>query len=196
MSLDSNKRVPSRGGPSPDLWPKWMWVAVPVLVVVVVAGLWWAIFSPSDKTPTSTPSPTARVIRTQPTQGATAISTLTISDTLQTPVATALRTTVALPTFTPTAATGVSTPKAESTAAPGGGVGLAVGSKPKVTGTSGSGLVMRANAGTGQPRVKTLSDGAVVEIIGGPKDANGYTWWQVRDEAGVTGWVADKWLVK
>jgi hypothetical protein len=34
----------------------------------------------------------------------------------------------------------------------------------------------------------------VVEILDGPKEADDYTWWQVRDEAGITGWVAGEYL--
>jgi uncharacterized protein YraI len=54
---------------------------------------------------------------------------------------------------------------------------------------------MRAGAGTGQARVKTVPEGAVVEVIGGPKDANSYTWWQVKDAGGTSGWVVSKFLV-
>jgi len=55
---------------------------------------------------------------------------------------------------------------------------------------------MRSGAGTGHARVKTLRDGAILKVIGGSKEANGYTWWEVRDEAGTTGWVASEWLAK
>ncbi len=89
---------------------------------------------------------------------------------------------------------GVTTPTAE--ASTGDASGLGVGVKAKVTGTGGSGLNMRAGAGTGHARVKTLGDNTVVEIIGGPKEANGFTWWQVRDETGTTGWVASKYLTQ
>ena len=71
---------------------------------------------------------------------------------------------------------------------------LVVGSKAKVVGTGGSGLNVRSAAGTGQARIKTLPDGTLVEVIGGPTEADGFTWWQIRDEAGVTGWVASKFL--
>jgi uncharacterized protein YgiM (DUF1202 family) len=55
---------------------------------------------------------------------------------------------------------------------------------------------MRAGAGTGHARVKTLPEGTVVEVIGGPKEANSYTWWQVRDDGGTSGWVVSKFLVQ
>ena len=72
--------------------------------------------------------------------------------------------------------------------------GLKIGDKPKVSGTGGVGLRMRADAGTGHAIVKTLAEGSVVEVIGGPKEANELTWWQVRDQTGVAGWVAAKYL--
>ncbi len=187
MSLDANKRPPSRSGSGQDLWPKWMWVAVPVLVVVVVAGLWWAILSPTDKPkPTPTPTPTLKIIQNQPTQAPTLINTLPA------PEVTATKMQLVLPTFTPTAAA-VVTPTAQPTATSAVSA-LQVGAKVRVTGTGGTGLNMRAGAGTGHARIKTLPEGTVVEIIGGPTEANGYTWWQVRDESGTTGWVVSRYL--
>ncbi len=186
MSLDSNRRTPRHGRASQDLWPKWMWIAVPVLVVVVVAGLLWAIFSPSDAAidnPTTTP--TMRIIREQPTQGPTLHSTLPPLEP------TATRQVLPLPTFTG-APEVVSTPTSSTqieTAAT-----LSVGSQAKVVGTGGSGLNVRSGAGTGNARIKTLPEGTTVEVIGGPKEADGFTWWQIRDQAGVTGWVASKFL--
>jgi len=162
-----------------------MWVAVPVLVVVVVAGLWWAIFSPPGQpSVTPTPSPTVAIIRSQPTQAPTVASTLPPQEP------TATRPVLPLPTFTPTAGT-VSTP---ATQVPTQVTGLRIGAKPKVGNTGGVGLNMRSDAGTGHARVKTLREGSVVEVIGGPKEANGFTWWQVRDESGVAGWVVAKYL--
>jgi len=187
MPLDSGTRPTRSGGQ--DLWPKWMWIAVPVLVIVVVAGLWWAIFSDSGPaTPTATPTPTMKAIYSPPTQMPPVQKTLVL-----TPTETVALPTLIIPTFTPTVE-GVTTPTAE--ASTGDASGLGVGVKAKVTGTGGSGLNMRAGAGTGHARVKTLGDNTVVEIIGGPKEANGFTWWQVRDETGTTGWVASKYLTQ
>ena len=183
MSLDSQR--PTRSGSSQDLWPKWMWIAVPVLVVVVVAGLWWAIFSPSETVPTPTPSPTMRVIPTQPTQAPTAQGTLPSETTA------ARRSLPALATFTSTPLL-VVTPTARAAAEAAEGLGIGV--QATVSGTGGTGLNMRSGAGTGNARVKTLPDGKTVEVIGGPKEANDFTWWQVRDEVGTTGWVVSTFL--
>jgi hypothetical protein len=183
MSLDSNR--PPRRGPEQDLWPKWMWVAVPVLVVVVVAGLWWAIFSPSPEPPTAAPTPTMPLVPTQPTQGPTPQATLAITAEETRPV---------LPqpaTFTPAPGELVATPTGEVAAE---SEELSIGSNATVVGTGAVGLNMRAGAGTGHARVKTLADGSPVEIIGGPRTANNLTWWQVRDAAGTTGWAAAQFL--
>jgi hypothetical protein len=183
MSLNSDSR-PGRGR-SQDMWPKWMWVAVPILVVVVVAGLWWAIFSdttsPNSRT---TPTPTLNVIGSPGTPQPTLFNTLPL--VTSTPTRPSL-----VETFTPTPES-VVTPTGEPTASE--PVGLAIGVSAKVVGTGGQGVNLRSAAGTGNARVKTLPDGTVVEVIGGPKDANDFTWWQVRDAAGVTGWAVSRYL--
>ena len=55
---------------------------------------------------------------------------------------------------------------------------------------------MRSGAGTGHPVVKMLPEDKVVEIIGGPQESTGYTWWQIRDDVGTSGWAADEFLNK
>jgi len=55
---------------------------------------------------------------------------------------------------------------------------------------------MRSGAGTGHPIVKMLAEDKVVEVIGGPQEATGFTWWQIRDEVGTSGWAADDFLRK
>ncbi len=190
MSLDS--RRPSRGGPDQDLWPKWMWVAVPVLVVVVVAGLWWAIFSPSPESPTAAPTPTMPLVPTQPTQAPSPQATLAIGTEPEEP-----RPQLPQPaTFTPAPVDLVTTPTTEGATETTTDTTeeLGIGAKAKVVNTRGVGLNMRAGAGTGHARVKTLPEGEPLEIIGGPREANGFTWWQVRDGAGTTGWAASQFL--
>lgn len=177
MALDPNKK-PSRSRSSQDVWPKWMWVAAPVLIVFIVAGLWWAVFSPlesGERTPTPTPTSRLAEPAVTPTEAS-------LPELLPPTPTLALLPTLPLPT--PTEAAPVAPTVAPTTAAP----TLAIGAKVVVQGTGASGLNVRTGAGTGHARVKTLPDGAVLEIIGGPKEADGYTWYQVRDEAGSTGW--------
>lgn len=181
MALDPNKRSTNHGGSLQDTWPKWMWFAVPILVVIVVLGLWWAIFSPSaTDTANKTVVPAAQLTKTQPTQGPTSQGTL--------PAAT--KAVVPLATFTPTPG-GASTPEATSSSGAGS---LTVGGKAVVATSGGAVLNVRAAAGTTQTVVKTLKQGVVVDVIGGPKTADGFTWWQIRDDSGTTGWASGDYL--
>jgi hypothetical protein len=75
--------------------------------------------------------------------------------------------------------------------------GLAPGNKASVTASGG--INMRAQPSTSAKAVTKLGAGAIVTIKDGPKDADGYTWWQVDDGAGNIGWAAtgtkdDPWL--
>lgn len=72
---------------------------------------------------------------------------------------------------------------------------------PPVTGKFASGdtvrttdyLNLRSGASTGYGAITTLSPGTTGTVVGGPKTANGYTWWQLRTSQG-TGWAAEDWL--
>ena len=188
MSLDASKR-PGRRGSNPDLWPKWMWIVVPVLAVVVVAALWWAVFSEPEVTePTPTPTPTMRSISTQPAEQVTPEETVAGGVTPTRPSLPPLSTATATPGGEP-AAVGPA-------ASTGGSRQWAPDDRVRVEGTGGAGLNMRAGAGTDHPRIKTVPEGGVLEIIGGPREANGFAWWQVRDSAGTLGWVVDEFLTQ
>lgn len=187
MSLNPNQR-PSRSRSNQEMWPRWMWVAVPALVVVVGLGLYWALFSqPADEPAVPTMTPTIQVIESVPALAATTEATADPANL--TPTRPSLP---PLATFTPTPMT-ITTPETpvptgEATSA----TGLTIGGKATVAASSG--LKMRAEAGTSSSQVKTLADGSVVEILDGPKEVDDYSWWQVRDEAGITGWVAGEYL--
>lgn len=64
------------------------------------------------------------------------------------------------------------------------------GTRLKVTNTQGQGANLRRDPSTQAPVVKTLSEGASVEGIGGERQAEGRSWRNVRDQSGTTGWVA------
>ena len=186
MTLDSGNR-PSRRQSKNDMWPTWMWIAIPVLVVVVVVAFWWALFADTGKDATKiTATPTVKIMRTQ----STATTVPASEEEAATPTLEVLATPVP-PTPTPAPeATDTPAPTPEEVAA------FAIGDSAKVVGTGGAGLNIRAGAGTGHPRIKTLKEGSVVELIGGPEEANDYTWWQMRDETGTTGWAASTFLEK
>ena len=188
MTLDSGKR-PSRRQSKNDMWPTWMWIAIPVLVVVVVVAFWWALFADTGQDKTKvTPTPTVKIMRTQ----STATPVPDPEEDAATPTLEVMATPVP-PTATP-APEATDTPVPPEPEDPPDA--MVVGDNATVVGTGGAGLNMRAGAGTGHPRIKTLKEGSTVELIGGPEDANGYTWWQLRDETGTTGWGADKFLEK
>jgi SH3-like domain-containing protein len=107
------------------------------------------------------------------------------------PTAVVIAPTTAVPTAT-------LTPTAVLTATVTPGFGLAPGKAVRVTASGG--LNVRDQASTSGKQVGKLNPGAVVKLRSGPKEANGYTWWQIDDGAGLVGWVAagtkeDPWLV-
>ncbi len=104
MALNSNQRPP-RSRSTQEMWPRWMWVAVPALGVVVGLGLYWALFSePADEPAVPTMTPTMQVIESVPSLAATAEATVDPANL--TPTRPSLP---PLATFTPTPMT-VTTP--------------------------------------------------------------------------------------
>ena len=151
--MPGNDSRPSRMRSTQEAWPKWMYVAVPALVLFVVIGLWWALFSPTTEEATeASVTPTRPVgVVDQPTQSPTEQATL--------PAYAPTNTTV-LPTLPPATAEAetavaeaVRTETAEAEAeeaAP--KEPLAVGDTALVCCTDGAGLRMRSGAGTSARR--------------------------------------------
>lgn len=73
-----------------------------------------------------------------------------------------------------------------------------VGSMVTVTNTGVFGLKLRKNPCVNDaqcPKITTLSDGTQLKVIGGPLQADGFTWWQINGTQW-TGWSAvGNWLV-
>jgi cytoskeletal protein RodZ len=160
--LDPRRSRKLKKSKRPDLRPSWSWLAIPLLVIGAVFGLWWGLYSPSEsaREPTPTPTPT-RIQRPQPSP------TPTMAVLFDTP-------TVA-PSATPTVVASIGTGRTVKVAA-------------------SEGLNMRAGAGSNQDLVKTMPDGTILAVMGGPVEADGHTWWQVRDSEGSVGWCAEDWL--
>ena len=74
--------------------------------------------------------------------------------------------------------------------------GLGSGSQVKVSGTDGFGVNMREGSGVTFGIVETIADETTLEIIDGPVEADGYTWWQVRIEDGREGWVVQDFITQ
>lgn len=114
--------------------------------------------------------------------GRSAVSTLTQVAPTPTPTATVLRPTVTLvPTPTP-APTPTPTQPAPTTIAVGGYVAVV------------EGVNFRRDPGRTAQIIRTLGNGEVLEVIGGPRDADELTWWQLRDPNGTEGWAAADFL--
>ena len=66
-----------------------------------------------------------------------------------------------------------------------------VGDRVQVTMSSGQ-LSVRVTPGTDAELVVSVNPGDQFTVMGGPQDANGYTWYQLRsDDGAVEGWAAD-----
>jgi len=72
---------------------------------------------------------------------------------------------------------------------------IAVGATVVVQGTGGGGLNLREQPSTYAARVGSVAEGAELTVLDGPKEADGYVWWQVRTADGKEGWGAANWLV-
>jgi len=153
----------------------WKLVIIIVLVVVIIFLLARACGSGSKEkpVPTAVPSPTTQL----------------------------------LPTFTPTPAggevlpttelgTGEQPPVApvETSEPPSSGDQLAINQTVEVTGTGKNKLSFRAGPGTDYKIIRLIKDGTRLTIIGGPKEADDYTWWQMKTEEGQVGWAVEDFL--
>ena len=84
-----------------------------------------------------------------------------------------------------------SPPRAEPQQAPSRGAAERV----VVTGTGDDGLNLRNEPGSAAERVKTLPDGAELEVVGADREVDGRTWRNVRDPSdGVSGWASAEFL--
>jgi uncharacterized protein YgiM (DUF1202 family) len=63
----------------------------------------------------------------------------------------------------------------------------------EVTVTEGP-LNMRAESNTDSEIVTELETGAILTVVSGPEEGENYVWWQVTDEAGNIGWVAEDFI--
>jgi hypothetical protein len=68
------------------------------------------------------------------------------------------------------------------------------GERVRITNPDGGNVNVRAEPSTSAPIVHKLQDGAELDIVGQNRDADGYTWRNVRLEDGKTGWVAGSFL--
>lgn len=104
--------------------------------------------------------------------------------------------TPALPTVAPFP-TATATPKPTPT--PSVPTEIAIGGYVKVVNTEADGLRFRWGPGMDNVTKKFIKDGTILEVLDGPEEADGLTWWRLEDlseedEDLKIGWAADEWL--
>jgi len=57
--------------------------------------------------------------------------------------------------------------------------------------TGGANLRCRSGPGGKNAVITKFPDGATVQVIDGPIEADDYTWWKVKFDRGVTGWCVE-----
>jgi cell division septation protein DedD len=133
-------------------------------------------------TPTPTPLPGATAtLPPSPTPTATSTPTHTPQPT-ETPSPTATDTSTPTPTPSPTL-----TPTPTPTPTP---------ILAEVGGTGGQGVWMYRQPGLQGGKISALRDGTVLTVVGGPVEADGYTWIEVIDPRGRLGWIPDRYLIR
>ena len=68
------------------------------------------------------------------------------------------------------------------------------GARVVVTGTGEDGMSFRTGPGTKYIRVAVLKDGDLLKVVGGPEEADGFTWWRLEAEDGTIGWAVGDFL--
>jgi len=64
-----------------------------------------------------------------------------------------------------------------------------------VQGTLGVGLNLRTEPAKQARLARNVKEGAVLTVLEGPEEADGYVWWKLRTPDGKEGWGAANWLV-
>lgn len=64
----------------------------------------------------------------------------------------------------------------------------------RVVRTDGDGLSVRTRPSTTAPRLEVVREGAVLELVGGERRADGRTWLEVRTSGGTRGWASAEYL--
>ncbi|MGQ9903391.1 MAG: hypothetical protein ACUVRU_03435 [Anaerolineae bacterium] len=126
-----------------------------------------------------------------------ALNTLALAPTATMLIITPTATDFAPPTATPYAPPTDTPPPPTPTVLTVSDDPIFVGAQVKVVDTGPNGLNFRREPSRSAERIRSLPEGSVHEVIGGPADADGYTWWQLRDPSdGATGWGAGIYLRK
>lgn len=106
------------------------------------------------------------------------------------------RPTAIVVTVTPSPIAPTATPLPAATALP-TPEGLYIGGYARVAGTGGDALRLRADPGLQTTTLKTIDEGALLQVLDGPREVDGVTWWRLRDlNDSAEGWAAQQFLVQ
>ncbi|MCX7852360.1 MAG: SH3 domain-containing protein [Caldilineales bacterium] len=67
---------------------------------------------------------------------------------------------------------------------------FSIGQRVEVFGTEGQGIRFRTGPGLNYITTTILQDGVVLTVVGGPEQADGFTWWRLQMDTGAVGWAA------
>jgi len=72
---------------------------------------------------------------------------------------------------------------------------ITVGAQIKIMDTGPTGLNFRKTPARAGERIRSLPEGNIYVVVGGPQKADGLTWWQLKDPTdGITGWGAQDYM--
>lgn len=163
--------------PEERYWTEYLRIALPVIGLLLMLGLFWfwaqQLIGDDNTEPEATNAPGMVVTPTEQINVPTAtVEVVATAEPTQPPAPTEP---AAEPTATTAAANPATPPAAE----------IVVGGT--VTTTEEVNLRPEAST-TGEPIVM-LPAGTTLTVIGGPQEGESYTWWNVEDPDGNTGWV-------
>jgi hypothetical protein len=72
---------------------------------------------------------------------------------------------------------------------------ISVGAKIKIVDTGPTGLNFRKSPTRAAEKIRSLPEGNIYDVVGGPQAADGLTWWQLKDPSdGMIGWGASDYM--
>lgn len=168
--------------PEERYWTEYLRIALPVIGLLLMLGLFWfwaqsLIGNNDNKEPSATNAPGMIVTPTE----SVAIPTNTVEVTV--PEAT---TQVVAPTVPPTQVPQPTQPASTPPPASDIAVGSTVVTTEEVN--------LRPEASTTGQAITLLPAGTTLTVIGGPQEGETYTWWQVEDGSGNSGWVVQTYI--
>lgn len=179
-------------------WTDYLRIALPIAGLLLLLSVFWywaSSFIGDDNSGTQTP-----VVAVNVTPQGQITLTPTLADAIQlTPVNPTATSAVAVePTQPPAQPTQAPVEPTQAPAEPTTATTTGAFNEGDLVVVNDNDVNMRAEPSTTSDVVDTLSQGAELRVVSGtPTEAEGYTWWNVSDDAlGVTGWVAGDFLQK